>query len=80
MEGGNVTLSCLKLGTSSKLPADFYKNGNLIKIGYEGEMTIHNIAMSDEGFYKCSISGSQGESPESWLEVTGEIWKMLWKL
>ncbi|XP_033182411.1 low affinity immunoglobulin gamma Fc region receptor II-like [Anabas testudineus] len=72
MEGENVTLTCRKLRTSSKLPADFYKNGNFIKTEYTGEMTIHNISMSDEGFYKCSISGSQGESPQSWLPVTGE--------
>ncbi|XP_033182407.1 Fc receptor-like protein 5 [Anabas testudineus] len=71
MEGETATLTCRKQGTSSKFPADFYKNGNLIKTEYTGEMTIHNISMSDEGFYKCSISGSQAESPESWLAVTG---------
>uniref|UniRef100_A0A3Q1IDV0 Ig-like domain-containing protein n=1 Tax=Anabas testudineus TaxID=64144 RepID=A0A3Q1IDV0_ANATE len=72
MEGKTLTLTCRKQGTSSKFPADFYKNGNLINTGYTGEMTIHNISMSDEGFYKCSISGFQAESPESWLPVTGE--------
>ncbi|XP_026225104.2 low affinity immunoglobulin gamma Fc region receptor II-a-like [Anabas testudineus] len=70
-EGKTLTLTCRKQGTSFKLPADFSKNGNLIKTEYTGEMTIHNISMSDEGFYKCSISGSQAESPESWLAVTG---------
>ncbi|XP_033182414.1 low affinity immunoglobulin gamma Fc region receptor II-like [Anabas testudineus] len=70
MEGETVTLTCRKLRTSSKLPADFYKNGNLINTGYTGEMTIHNVSMSDEGFYKCSILGSQCKSPESWLAVT----------
>ncbi|XP_033182412.1 low affinity immunoglobulin gamma Fc region receptor II-like [Anabas testudineus] len=70
MEGETVTLTCRKLRTSFKLPADFYKSGNLIKTEYTGEVTIHNISMSDEGFYRCSISGSQAESPESWLAVT----------
>ncbi|XP_033182406.1 low affinity immunoglobulin gamma Fc region receptor II-a-like [Anabas testudineus] len=69
-EGKTLTLTCRKQGTSFKLPADFSKNGDLIKTEYTGEMTIHNISMSDEGFYKCSISGSQAESPESWLPVT----------
>ncbi|XP_033182413.1 high affinity immunoglobulin gamma Fc receptor I-like [Anabas testudineus] len=71
-EGENVTLTCRKLRTSSKLPADFFKNGNLINTGYTGEVTIHNVSMSDEGFYKCSISGFQAESPESWLAVTAD--------
>uniref|UniRef100_A0A1A7ZZF0 Ig-like domain-containing protein n=1 Tax=Nothobranchius furzeri TaxID=105023 RepID=A0A1A7ZZF0_NOTFU len=31
-------------------------------------MTLQNISKSDEGRYKCSISG-KGESPESWLAV-----------
>ncbi|XP_026225345.1 low affinity immunoglobulin gamma Fc region receptor II-a-like [Anabas testudineus] len=71
MVGETLILPCRKQGTSSKLPADFFKNGNLIKTEYTGEMTIYNISMFDEGFYKCSISGPQGESPESWLAVTG---------
>ncbi|TMS02146.1 hypothetical protein E3U43_007686 [Larimichthys crocea] len=31
-------------------------------------MTIHSASKSDEGFYKCSISGG-GESLSSWLAV-----------
>ena len=34
-------------------------------------MTIYNVSKSDEGLYKCSMSGL-GESPESWLAVRGE--------
>ncbi|XP_030286868.1 junctional adhesion molecule B-like [Sparus aurata] len=31
-------------------------------------MIIHRVSKSDEGLYKCNISGA-GESPESWLHV-----------
>ncbi|MED6285548.1 hypothetical protein CHARACLAT_030363 [Characodon lateralis] len=31
-------------------------------------MTLSKVSKSDEGLYKCSISGA-GESPESWLAV-----------
>ncbi|XP_078147714.1 Fc receptor-like protein 5 isoform X1 [Centroberyx gerrardi] len=67
MEGDNVTLNCTTQ-TPSNLPAGFYKDGFLIRTGSTGEMTIHSVSKSDEGFYKCSISGV-GESPESWLAV-----------
>ncbi|XP_029932732.1 Fc receptor-like B [Myripristis murdjan] len=70
MEGSDVTLRCKTRTTSSSLTADFYKDGFLIGSGSTGEMTIHNVSKSDEGFYKCSISDS-GESPESWLAVRG---------
>ncbi|XP_042071356.1 low affinity immunoglobulin gamma Fc region receptor II-like [Haplochromis burtoni] len=64
-----VTLSCRKTISSSNFKADFYKNGRLIHTSVTGNMTIHRIFKSDEGFYKCIISGV-GESPESWLKVT----------
>ncbi|XP_026013270.1 uncharacterized protein LOC113015474 [Astatotilapia calliptera] len=64
-----VTLSCRKKISSSNFKADFYKNGRLIHRSSTGNMTIHRIFKSDEGFYKCIISGV-GESPESWLKVT----------
>ncbi|XP_039677823.1 Fc receptor-like protein 5 [Perca fluviatilis] len=68
-EGNNVTLSCRKKTTTLNLPADFYKDGRLISSSSStGEMTIHSVSKSDEGLYKCSISGA-GESPESWLAV-----------
>ncbi|MEQ2227218.1 hypothetical protein ILYODFUR_035569, partial [Ilyodon furcidens] len=31
-------------------------------------MTLSKVSKSDEGLYKCSISGA-GKSPESWLAV-----------
>ncbi|TDG99365.1 hypothetical protein EPR50_G00193320 [Perca flavescens] len=35
-------------------------------------MTIHHVSRSDEGLYKCDIS-SVGESPPSWVSVTGKL-------
>ncbi|XP_044198114.1 Fc receptor-like protein 5 [Thunnus albacares] len=69
MEGDDVTLHC-KTKTSN-LPADFYKDGSLIRTEPAGHMTIHHVSMSDEGLYKCNIS-SHGESPPSWVTVTGK--------
>ncbi|XP_053199214.1 Fc receptor-like protein 5 [Scomber japonicus] len=67
MEGDDVTLHC-KTKTSN-LPADFYKDGSLIRTEPAGHMTIHHVSKSDEGLYKCHIS-SHGESPSSWISVT----------
>ncbi|XP_044198102.1 low affinity immunoglobulin gamma Fc region receptor III-like [Thunnus albacares] len=67
MEGDDVTLHC-KTKTSN-LPADFYKDGSLIRTELAGHMTIHHVSKSDEGLYKCNIS-SHGESPPSWITVT----------
>ncbi|XP_042257756.1 low affinity immunoglobulin gamma Fc region receptor II-like [Thunnus maccoyii] len=69
MEGDDVTLHC-KTKTSN-LPADFYKDGSLIRTEPAGHMTIHHVSMSDEGLYKCH-SSSHGESPPSWITVTGK--------
>ena len=69
MEGDDVTLTC-KTKTSN-LTADFYKDGSLIRTEPAGHMTIHHVSKSDEGLYKCNIS-SKGESPSSWITVTGE--------
>ncbi|CAK6984847.1 Fc receptor-like protein 5, partial [Scomber scombrus] len=68
MEGDDVTLHC-KTKTSN-LPADFHKDGYLIRTEPAGHMTIHHVSKSDEGLYKCHIS-SHGESPSSWIFVTG---------
>ncbi|XP_045919983.1 sialoadhesin-like [Micropterus dolomieu] len=69
MEGEAVTLSCRQKKMSS-LDAHFYKDGLLIGNSSTGNMTIHNVSKSDEGLYKCNISGA-GESPESRLAVRG---------
>ncbi|KAL7375111.1 hypothetical protein ABVT39_012109 [Epinephelus coioides] len=69
MEGHDVTLHC-KTKTSSNLPAAFYKDGSFIRTEPAGHMTIRHVTRSDEGLYKCDITG-HGESPPSWLTVTG---------
>ncbi|XP_037615121.1 low affinity immunoglobulin gamma Fc region receptor II-like [Sebastes umbrosus] len=70
-EGNDVTLSCRNKTTSSNLTADFYKDGLLIRSSSTGEMTIHSVSWSDEGLYKCDISGAGG-SPESRLALHRE--------
>ncbi|CAI5660148.1 unnamed protein product [Oreochromis niloticus] len=71
MEGDDVTLLCKTMTTFSNLPAAFYKDGSLIRKQPAGHMTIQHVSRSDEGLYKCDISG-HGESPSSWITVTGE--------
>ncbi|XP_047241839.1 Fc receptor-like protein 5 [Girardinichthys multiradiatus] len=70
MEGDDVTLSC-QTKTSSNLPAAFIKDGSLIRTEPAGHMTLHHVTSSDEGLYKCNISG-HGESPSSWISVSGQ--------
>ncbi|XP_045898315.1 uncharacterized protein LOC123966153, partial [Micropterus dolomieu] len=67
-EGDNVTLCCRTKQTSSNLNAEFYKDGHFMESSSTGNMTIHTVSRSNEGLYKCSISGA-GESAESWLTV-----------
>uniref|UniRef100_A0A8P4KRG6 Ig-like domain-containing protein n=1 Tax=Dicentrarchus labrax TaxID=13489 RepID=A0A8P4KRG6_DICLA len=67
-EGENVTLRCTnKMTVSSNITAEFYKNGLLIGNSSSGNLSILSVLKSDEGLYKCSISGAQ--SPDSWLAV-----------
>lgn len=68
MEGNDVTLHCKNKKTESQHIADFYKDGSSLGTSYDSNMTIRNVSKSDEGLYRCSISGA-GESPESWLTV-----------
>ncbi|KAM9424074.1 uncharacterized protein KZ484_002748 [Pholidichthys leucotaenia] len=70
MEGDDVTLTCRTKTATSNLPADFYKDGSFIRTEPAGHMTIHHVSRSDEGQYKCNMSG-HGESPSSWISVTG---------
>ncbi|XP_056225649.1 Fc receptor-like protein 5 [Seriola aureovittata] len=72
MEGDAVTLRCRHKSDSTNLSSSFYKNGCLIKRVSDDNMTISSFSRSDEGLYKCSVSGA-GESAESWLTVRGEI-------
>ncbi|XP_067380149.1 low affinity immunoglobulin gamma Fc region receptor III-A-like [Channa argus] len=68
VEGSSVTLRCRKRKNASSSIAEFYKDGVHVKTGYRGELTISNVSVSDEGLYKCNISGA-GESSESRLAV-----------
>ncbi|XP_031158510.1 low affinity immunoglobulin gamma Fc region receptor III-like isoform X2 [Sander lucioperca] len=68
MEGEAVNLSCRNKTASFNLQTDFYRNGCHISSSSTGEMTLHSVSKSDEGLYKCSITGV-GESPETWLSV-----------
>ncbi|XP_051800540.1 high affinity immunoglobulin epsilon receptor subunit alpha-like isoform X2 [Acanthochromis polyacanthus] len=70
MEGDPLTLSC-QSKQDSRLPAAFYKDGSLIRTEPGGHMTILHVSRSDEGLYRCNIS-SHGESPSSWISVTGK--------
>uniref|UniRef100_A0A3Q2NUQ4 Ig-like domain-containing protein n=1 Tax=Fundulus heteroclitus TaxID=8078 RepID=A0A3Q2NUQ4_FUNHE len=64
MEGDDVTLSCHTKTAPSNLPAAFYKDGSLIRTEPAGHMTLHHVTSSDEGLYRCSVSG-HGESPSN---------------
>ncbi|XP_047241841.1 Fc receptor-like protein 4 isoform X2 [Girardinichthys multiradiatus] len=68
MEGDDVTLSC-QTKTPSNLSPAFIKDGSLIRTEPAGHMTLHHVTSSDEGLYKCFISGD-GESPSSWISVS----------
>ncbi|XP_078020076.1 uncharacterized protein LOC144459633 isoform X3 [Epinephelus lanceolatus] len=70
MEGHDVTLSCRPRVTMSSfhLTADFYKDGVFIRSSSTGNMTIHSVSPSDEGLYRCNVSGAGG-SADSWLTV-----------
>ncbi|KAI5609880.1 Fc receptor-like protein 5, partial [Silurus asotus] len=68
-EGHPLILHCLYRNTNpSNLRADFYKDGSVIQNQTSGEMIIHKVAKSDEGFYHCKHP-ERGESPRSWISV-----------
>ncbi|XP_055358985.1 uncharacterized protein LOC114843689 [Betta splendens] len=71
-QGADATLRCLK-ATSSELSAHFYKDGFCIGTGYGGELSLCRVSRSDEGSYRCGVSGDGDEdSEESWLSVADE--------
>ncbi|XP_070849838.1 Fc receptor-like A [Chaetodon trifascialis] len=67
-EGFDVILHCRNKNSQSKHIADIFKDGFHLGTQYKSNVTIQNVSKSDEGLYKCSISGA-GESPESRLTV-----------
>ncbi|XP_076019334.1 uncharacterized protein LOC143010717 isoform X2 [Genypterus blacodes] len=71
MEGAAVTLHCKTNKHSSKLAAEFYRDGAFIRSEPAGTFSIQHVSQSDEGSYKCNIGG-HGESPSSWLSVTAK--------
>ncbi|XP_035771487.1 low affinity immunoglobulin gamma Fc region receptor II-like [Neolamprologus brichardi] len=71
MEGDDVTLLCKTKTNPSNLPAAFFKDGVFIGKEPTGHMTIQHVSRSDEGLYKCDISG-HGKSRSSWITVTGK--------
>ncbi|MCJ8731303.1 hypothetical protein PDJAM_G00197960, partial [Pangasius djambal] len=68
-EGHPLTLRCLyrnpKISDSGVV---FYKNNLVLQNQTKGEMTIHTVSKSDEGFYHCKHP-ERGESPKSWVSV-----------
>ncbi|XP_061565831.1 high affinity immunoglobulin gamma Fc receptor I-like [Cololabis saira] len=66
MEGDNVTLSCRT--ETPNLSAHFYRDDTLLSSELAGHMTLQHVSRSDEGRYRCHISGL-GKSPPSWLFV-----------
>lgn len=75
MEGDSVTLHCTKKKSSAELVAEFYKYRLLLKTGYKGYITIRNVSKSDEGLYRCNLSG-EGESPQSWLAIQKHVFEV----
>ncbi|KAM9501668.1 leukocyte immunoglobulin-like receptor subfamily A member 2 [Clarias gariepinus] len=68
-EGHPLTLRCLGRNTNfSNLRADFYKDGSVLQTQTTGEMIIHKVSKSNEGFYHCKHS-ERGESLKSWVSV-----------
>ena len=76
-DGEDVTLQCRNKTIPSNFTTYFYKNGLLVGNSSTGQMIISNVSKSDEGRYKCNISGA-GESPESRLVVGGERKTLFW--
>ncbi|XP_060771416.1 sialoadhesin-like [Neoarius graeffei] len=68
-EGHPLTLHCLYRNPKpSNLRADFYKDGSVLQTQTTGEMIIHNVSKSHEGFYHCKHP-ERGESLKSWVSV-----------
>ncbi|XP_046707665.1 high affinity immunoglobulin gamma Fc receptor I-like [Silurus meridionalis] len=68
-EGDPLTLRCLYRDTKPlNLRADFYKDGSVVQNQTTGEMIIHKVSKSDEGFYYCKYT-ERGASLNSWISV-----------
>lgn len=69
--GATAVLRCKAQPNTSNHSFTFYKDGRSISSNSAGQITIYSASKSDEGLYKCSITGG-GESVGSWLAVEGE--------
>ncbi|XP_071315716.1 low affinity immunoglobulin gamma Fc region receptor II-like isoform X2 [Trachinotus anak] len=69
-EGTALTLLCKAETNSPDHVFTFYKDDHRIGSSSTGSLTIHSVSKSDEGLYKCSVSGGE-ESRPSWLAVEG---------
>ncbi|XP_060776473.1 B-cell receptor CD22-like [Neoarius graeffei] len=68
-EGHPQTVRCLYRNPKPSNPrADFYKDGSVLQTQTTGEMIIHKVSKSDEGFYHCKHP-ERGESLKSWVSV-----------
>ncbi|RVE60809.1 hypothetical protein OJAV_G00184350 [Oryzias javanicus] len=67
-EGATLTCRCRDDVSDCCYEADFYKDGVLISSPESMTITIQNVSRSDQGLYKCSVSGME-ESPESFMTV-----------
>ncbi|KAF7706754.1 sialoadhesin-like isoform X2 [Silurus meridionalis] len=71
-EGHPLTLRCLIRNTnSSNLRSVFYKSGSVVQNQTTGELIIHKVSKSDEGFYRCEHP-ERGNSTKSWVSVLHE--------
>ncbi|XP_048107261.1 Fc receptor-like protein 5 isoform X1 [Alosa alosa] len=69
-EGDPLTLRCVSQSRPSTTSADFYKDGSLLQSQSAGELTIPAVSKAHAGSYQCRHP-ELGESPESWVTVTG---------
>ncbi|KAI5615187.1 Fc receptor-like protein 5, partial [Silurus asotus] len=68
-EGHLLTLRCLYRSTKPlNFQTDCCKDGSVVHNHTTGEIIIHKVLKSDEGFYHCKHP-KRGESPRSWISV-----------
>lgn len=68
--GDSVTLRCEAQPSPTNPAATFFRNGSPYRTEPTGTMSIARASPCDEGIYRCYIA-DVGESPSSWLFVTG---------
>uniref|UniRef100_A0A8C9XB01 Ig-like domain-containing protein n=1 Tax=Sander lucioperca TaxID=283035 RepID=A0A8C9XB01_SANLU len=66
-EGDFVTLNCESRRQIISSNVFFYRNGEVIQNDTRRELNISAVSKSDEGLYKCQLSGTV--STQSWMSV-----------